>query len=141
MKRVRLSGNIPNNQYDLFHLLKLGYFPGDSIFNPAKRGLGKSFPNEFFSKKYFYEASELLDLKDRFIPWFHFFVPYCVRYAVWTLWVTAYLAATICVSYAWNLLLRISPLWMEARVYQLKENYYHLIRWWTHQVRHNYRLI
>ena len=62
------------------------------------------------------------------IRYFSWIVPYCFRYLIWTLGVTLYLSATLCIDYIWNLLARISPLWLEARFHQLKASYLALLR-------------
>ena len=80
-------------------------------------------------KDRFFDAEELCNFKDRFVvPWFYFTIPYCIRYLIWTCFMTGYLTLTMCLHYIENILARITPLWLEARFYHLKASYLELLR-------------
>ena len=108
----------------------------DAIVKSAMDGCEGTFPSEFLSKKYYHDASELMDLKDRVvIPWLNFLVPYSVRYASWTLYISGYLATAMCVSYLWCFLLRVAPDTMQEKLRKLQAIYHELLMWWQNQVK------
>jgi hypothetical protein len=81
----------------------------------------REVPYEFLSKKFYYDAMEIMTLKQKFvIPVLSYLFPYFLRYILWTLWTSCYLSVALIMAHIWNVMSRLSPLWMEARMYQLK---------------------